>query len=385
MERLPSESEFSKKWESFRDLYFNDIIHDIKDLVETETPSDSPELLEKGIGKIMEIIKFRTGNTPEVIISNDKKSLYCSFFNGEKGRRILLLCHYDTVWPAGTLKTMPFLLKDNIASGPGVFDMKSGIIMSIWAVKFLKEIGGSRNPVEILITPDEEIGSESSRALIEQIAKKSSAVIVMEAAIGESVKVGRKGVMDFTVDISGKAAHAGLDPDKGISAISDLVRIIPKIESCANPEMGTTVNVGLINGGSRTNVVAAFAQARVDVRITTMEEAKRVSACFDRISKEKYRSTVILTGGLNRPPMEKNKKTMDLFEEVSRIGSKFSFKLEGVEVGGASDGNFVSAAGLPVIDGMGAVGDGAHSLSERIDVTKTINRILLISSIINYL
>ena len=385
MERLLSESEFSKKWESFRDLYFIEMLDDIKDLVETETPSDSPELLEKGVDKIREIIKVRTGNTAEVMISNEKKSLYCSFFDSEKGRKILLLCHYDTVWPAGTIKTMPFLLKDNIASGPGVFDMKSGIIMSIWAVKFLREIGGSRNPVEILITPDEEIGSESSRALIEHVAKKSSAVIVMEAALGESVKVGRKGVMDFIIDISGKAAHAGLDPDKGISAISDLARIIPKIEGCANPEMGTTVNVGLVNGGSRTNVVPAFAQARVDVRISTMEEAKRVTDCFDRIAKEKHRSTVSLTGGLNRPPMEKNKKTMELFEEVSRIGAGFSFKLEGVEVGGASDGNFVSAAGVPVLDGMGAVGEGAHSLSEKIDVAKTINRILLISSIINYL
>ncbi len=361
------------------------MIDDIRKLVETETPSDSPELLEKGVDKITEIIKNRTGKSVDVLINNEKKSVYCSYFGSENGRKILLLCHYDTVWPAGTINTMPFSLNDNTASGPGIFDMKSGIIMSIWAVKFLQEIGETRNPVNILITPDEEIGSESSRDLIVKTAEKSSAVIVMEAALGESVKVGRKGVMDFTINISGKAAHAGLDPDKGISAISDLARIIPKVESCADPEKGTTVNVGIINGGSRPNVVAAFAQARVDVRIRTIEEANRVADCFDKIVKEKYRSTVSLTGGLNRPPMEKNKRTMELFEEVSRIGSKFSFKLEGVEVGGGSDGNFVSAAGLPVIDGMGAVGDGAHSLSERIDVTKTINRILLISSIINYL
>ena len=359
------------------------ILKDLRTLVESESPSTSEARLSKTADILKEMIARITGASPEVEIRNGKQILSATYGKALE-RNILILCHYDTVWPEGTLSRLPFQIKGDICTGPGVFDMKSGILISLYAMKFLRAFPLKRS-VTILITPDEEMGSEASKDLILSFAKKSDAVLVLESSEKGMLKVGRKGVGTFCVKALGKASHAGLDPEAGINAISEISRLVLDVEKFADLERGTTVNVGIIRGGTRTNVVPENAEIEIDVRVKTEQESKRIENAFRDLRPHDNRIRLTVTGGIERPPMERNQRNDDLFRKVKDIGRKVGMDLEACEVGGASDGNFVSAEGIPVIDGMGAVGEGAHSLSEKINISSTLNRILLVAATLLYI
>jgi glutamate carboxypeptidase len=371
------------QFSEFLETERNSILKDLRTLVECESPSTDQNLLSRTADLLKEMMARITGLAPEVEMK-DGKQILSATYGKDLGRNILLLCHYDTVWPEGTLSRLPFRVVGDICTGPGVFDMKSGILISLYAVKFLSTLQLKRS-LTILITPDEEIGSEASRELILSFAKKSEAVLVLEASEKGMLKVGRKGVGTFSVQAQGRAAHAGLNPEAGINAISEISRLVLDVEKFADPEQGTTVNVGIIRGGTRTNVVPEKAEIEIDVRVKTDREAKRIEGAFHDIKAHDKRIQLNVTGGIERPPMERNRRNDDLFKKVKEIGRKIGLELEACEVGGASDGNFVSAEGIPVIDGMGAVGEGAHSLSEKIQVSSSLYRILLVAATILYL
>ena len=306
-------------------------------------------------------------------------------FTSKSKDRILLLGHTDTVWPAGEIQKRPFRIDGGRALGPGVFDMKAGILLMWMAVGALKRIrGGFSKSVSILLTSDEEIGSNSSRALIESEASQCQAVFVLEPSLpGGVLKTARKGVGRFTVKAIGKAAHAGIDPAKGINAIEELSRQIIKLHTMTVMGRGTTVTVGVAQGGTRSNVVPAEAVAEVDVRIASVEEAARITAAIEGLSPELPGARLEIRGSINRPPMERTVETERLFEIAKKIASRMGIDLKEGSTGGASDGNLTSALGIPTLDGLGAIGDGAHAVDEWVDVESLPHRAALIAELID--
>lgn len=305
-------------------------------------------------------------------------------FPGKSAERILLLGHTDTVWPAGEIAKRPFKVEGGRATGPGVFDMKAGIVLMWMALDALQKArGGLSKSVIVLLASDEEAGSTSSRSLIESEASQCQAVFVLEPSLpGGILKTARKGVGRFTVKAIGKAAHAGIDPEKGVNAIEEISRQILKIQKMTDLARGTTVTVGVVQGGTRSNVVPAEAAAEIDVRITSIEEAERISKTIKGLSSELPGARLEIRGSINRPPMERTADTARLFELARRIAAQIGIELEEASTGGASDGNFTSALGIPTLDGLGAVGDGAHAIHEWVDVESLPQRATLVAGLI---
>ena len=305
-------------------------------------------------------------------------------FTGKSTDRILLLGHTDTVWPAGEIQKRPFRIDGGRALGPGVFDMKAGILLMWMAAGALRKIrGGFNKSVTILLTSDEEIGSNSSRALIESEAGQCQAVFVLEPSLpGGALKTARKGVGRFTVKAIGKAAHAGIDPSKGVNAIEEISRQIIKLQKMTGMGRGTTVTVGVVRGGTRSNVVPAEAAAEVDVRITSMEEAVRIANAINDLTPELPGANLEIRGSINRPPMERTAETARLFENAQKIAARMGIDLKEGSTGGASDGNLTSAQGIPTLDGLGAIGDGAHAVDEWVDAESLPQRAALIAGLI---
>ncbi|MFZ1943418.1 MAG: M20 family metallopeptidase [Acidobacteriaceae bacterium] len=303
---------------------------------------------------------------------------------GGRGKPILLLGHLDTVWPMGTLSKMPFRMAKGKAFGPGVYDMKAGVVMALHAVAMLRERQAQTTPVVVLLVSDEEIGSAVSRAVTEKIAKECSAVFVLEPAQGPqgAYKTARKGVGDYSVQVRGVAAHSGVDFEKGHSAVLELARLIEKISRFTDLKTGLTVNPGTICGGTRTNVIAAEAQAEVDVRIARMRDAARVEKLFRGLRVSDRACTLTITGGMNRPPMERSRGTVALFQQAKGLARAMGFVLEEASTGGGSDGNFTAALGIPTLDGMGAVGEGAHATHESIVLSELAKRTALLAAMI---
>ncbi len=297
---------------------------------------------------------------------------------------ILLLGHLDTVWPMGTLVKMPFRVAKGKAFGPGVYDMKAGVVMALHAVAMLRERQAQTTPVVVLLVSDEEIGSPVSRAVTEKIARECSAVFVLEPAQGPqgAYKTARKGVGDYSVHVRGVAAHSGVDFEKGHSAVLELARLIEKISQFTDLKTGLTVNPGTICGGTRTNVIAAEAQAEVDVRIARMRDAARVEKLFRGLRATDRACTLTITGGMNRPPMERSRGTVALFQQAKGFADAMGFALEEASTGGGSDGNFTAALGIPTLDGMGAVGEGAHATHESIVLGELAKRTALLAAMI---
>ena len=297
---------------------------------------------------------------------------------------ILLLGHLDTVWPMGTLVKMPFRVEKGKAFGPGVYDMKAGVVMALHAVAMLRERQAQTTPVVVLLVSDEEIGSPVSRAVTEKIARECSAVFVLEPAQGPqgAYKTARKGVGDYSVQVHGVAAHSGVDFEKGHSAVLELARLIEKISQFTDLKTGLTVNPGTICGGTRTNVIAAEAQAEVDVRIARMRDAARVEKLFRGLRATDRACTLTITGGMNRPPMERSRGTVALFQQAKGFADAMGFALEEASTGGGSDGNFTAALGIPTLDGMGAVGEGAHATHESIVLGELAKRTALLAAMI---
>lgn len=301
---------------------------------------------------------------------------------GGRSKPILLLGHLDTVWPVGTLAKMPFRVAKGKAFGPGVYDMKAGVLMALHAVAMLRERQALTTPVVVLLVSDEEVGSPVSRAVTEKIARECSAVFVLEPAQGPqgAYKTARKGVGDYSVHVRGVAAHSGVDFEKGHSAVLELARLVEKISRFTDLKTGLTVNPGTICGGTRTNVIAAEAQAEVDVRIARMRDAARVEKLFRGLRVTDRACTLTITGGMNRPPMERSRGTVALFQQAKAFARAMGFALEEASTGGGSDGNFTAALGIPTLDGMGAMGEGAHAVHESIVLGELAKRTALLAA-----
>jgi glutamate carboxypeptidase len=303
---------------------------------------------------------------------------------GKGPAQLLLLGHFDTVWPAGQIEHMPLRRQDSRLYGPGVFDMKAGIVIGMLALSALKELGlGLTRRVVMLLTADEELGSKSSRTLIESEACQSDAVCVLEPALpGGGLKTSRKGTGEFELTIRGVSAHAGLDPEKGASAISELAAQIVTVDGLAAPEQGRTVNVGVVEGGSRANVVAEQARAIIDVRVETVIDAKRFQEELSALKPQRSGTSLNVQGGFSRLPLERTKEVVSLYEMAREVARQLGHTLSEGPAGGASDGNLTAALGVPTLDGLGAVGDGAHARHEHVEIDQLTRRAALVAGLL---
>lgn len=302
----------------------------------------------------------------------------------DTSQQFLTLCHLDTVWPRGTLQAMPLREEDGRLFGPGIYDMKAGTAILLTALHVLREAGlQPKSPVQMLFTSDEEIGSPTSRGLIEAEARRSRLAVVLEPALaGGQIKTFRKGVGDFTVVAHGRAAHAGGDHQKGLNAIEELAYHIPYLQKLTDYAAGTTVNVGIIRGGTASNVVPDRAEMEVDFRVAKMSEIDRIIPVIQGLQPVLNGIQLEISGGLNRPPMEHNALMIKTFEQARRLAATVGLTLEEGSTGGGSDGNFTAALGVPTLDGMGAVGDGAHAIHEHIIIRSLADRTALLATLL---
>ena len=280
--------------------------------------------------------------------------------------RVLILGHLDTVWPIGTLKDMTCRIADGRLWGPGTLDMKAGVAMAFTALEMLTEADMQTREIVLLLNSDEEVGSPVSRPITERLARECAAVFVSEPAQGLAYKTARKGTGDWRIEVKGVAAHAGVDFQKGASAIRELARVVERVSGWTDLNRGLTVSVGVACGGTATNVVPAEAWAEVDVRIARAADGKRIERKFSGLKAVDKRCELTVSGGINRPPMQRTRGTVRLFQQARTLAAELGFVLDEAATGGASDGNFTSALGIPTLDGMGAVGEGAHARHESI-------------------
>jgi glutamate carboxypeptidase len=346
--------------------------HAIETLVSFESPSDDKVAVDRCGASLQQMLSDIGGaveRIPQVSSGDHIRARWPARdkTNGHPAR-ILLLGHFDTVWPAGSLHRMPVREVAGRLHGPGIFDMKSGIAAAMLAMRALEALEmRPLHEVAMLWTTDEEVGSGTSRTLIEEEARRSAAVLVLEPSLPDgAAKTSRKGVGEFEILVHGVAAHAGLDPGKGASAIHELARVILALETLQDPSSGITVNVGTITGGTRPNVVADRASARVDVRVATMVDAARLEAAIRGLRPLHPRVRVEVTGGVDRPPLERSAAVVRLYQRASAVAEMLGRRLSEGAAGGGSDGNFTAALGVPTLDGLGPRGDGAHALHEHV-------------------
>jgi len=295
---------------------------------------------------------------------------------------VLLLGHLDTVWPLGTLKTMPCRVSEGRLWGPGTLDMKAGVAMAFTAIEMLIEGGFLSREIVLLLNSDEEVGSPVSRPITERLAAECGAVFVLEPAQGLAYKTARKGTGNWRIEVKGVAAHAGVDFEKGASAIRELARVVETVSGWTDLKRGLTVSVGLVGGGSKTNVIPAEAWAEVDVRIARKADGARMERRFAALKPVDKRCALRVTGGINRPPMERTRGTVRLYQQARALAADLGFTLDEAATGGASDGNFTSALGIPTLDGMGAVGEGAHARHESIMLEHLATRTALLAGML---
>lgn len=364
-----------------------EIIEAIGEMVECESPSDSPADVNRYVDLVIEQSKDIA--IPK-IIKSDKygRHLRLDFKvpGRPRGERVLGVGHSDTVWPLGTLRSMPYRRGQGRLWGPGVLDMKSGIAFFLHAVRALHELDlPVQRKLSMLLVSDEEVGSKHSRALTEAEAKESSCVLVLEPGsnmMGE-LKTARKGIAGYCIRVEGKAAHAGIDFNSGANAVVELARQIDRVAGFTDLARGTTVNVGVIRGGTRTNVIPAEAQADIDVRVVRARDAVTIDRKMHALHPFDKRCKVMIQGGLNRPPMERSKAVVDLFQRASAIGKSLGMQLQESSTGGGSDGNFTAALGVPTLDGLGGVGEGAHAINESILINRIADRTALLAGLLS--
>lgn len=366
----------------------DEMVETIRELVEIESPSDNKQAVDRVAALIAS--KFESaGGRVRLHPSHDfGDSLQVDFAAGENQtsrKPVLLLGHYDTVYPLGTLAGMACKIENGRLRGPGVLDMKSGIALMLHAIKALQAWHGALpRPVTVFLVSDEEVGSYSSRKITEALAKQSAAVLVLEPAAGlrGAVKTARKGVGEYKLRVKGVAAHAGLDPGKGHSAILELACQIAVIAKLNNLPQGLSLNPGVIEGGTRSNVVAAEASVSIDVRIKRAQQAAGIDRKLRSLKPFDKHCTLEITGGINRLPMERTSGVAALYTKARKIAGTIAWKLEEAAVGGGSDGNFTAGLGIPTLDGMGGVGEGAHALHEFIVVSELPRRAWLLAAMI---
>ncbi|MGH9556734.1 MAG: M20 family metallopeptidase [Terriglobales bacterium] len=357
----------------------------LRDLVTQESPSYNKSAVDRLGGHIAGRLEALEGKVTLHRRQDFGDHIEAQFAGPNSAKPVLLLGHYDTVWDVGTLAEMPFKVENGRLWGPGVFDMKAGIMLMMQAIEGLRAVrGGLPRPVTVLLVSDEEVGSNSSRQLTEALARKSQAVFVLEPATGPqgAVKTWRKGVGEYKVKVTGKAAHAGIEVREGASAIVELARQIARIQTFLDFRRGITVNVGVIRGGTRTNVVAAQASADVDVRVRKMSDAPRLEKKFRSLKPYDRRCTLEIDGGVNRPPMERSEGVVKLYRLAQDVARSMNMELEESGTGGGSDGNFTAALGVPTLDGLGGVGEGAHARHENIVLDRLPGRAALIAGLI---
>lgn len=371
---------------SFVQARESEIVALIRQFVECESPSDDPA----AVNRFVDLVSDTVAPFARVkILPGGKfgKLLVCEMDlpGRAKSGQALALGHSDTVWPLGTLRTMPFRQADGRLWGPGVLDMKSGIAFFLFAVKALRELQiPVASKVLLQLNPDEEVGSEVSRPLTEKNASRSKAVLVLEPGTGLAgkLKTARKGVGNFTVAVRGKASHAGVDFEAGASAVLELARQIDHIASFTQLTRGITVNPGVVRGGTRSNVVAAEATAEMDIRVLRLKDAASLMKKFRALKPYDNRCTIQVTGGLNRPPMERSAGIVRLFRIAQKLGREIGVQLEESLTGGGSDGNFTAALGIPTLDGLGGVGEGAHAANESILTNRISDRTALLAKLL---
>ncbi|MFJ2216731.1 M20 family metallopeptidase [Streptomyces sp. NPDC101062] len=352
---------------------------DLRRLVEQESPSEDKALLDATADLILELLSARLGEPSRTVRHRHPElgDVIEAEYDGDSGGTVTVVGHYDTVWPAGTVTDWPFTLTEGTLSGPGVFDMKAGLAQGIWALRALRALGLPRPTVRFVFNGDEETGSVISRPLIERATEDAVATLVMEPGGAWGIKAGRKGVGIFNLTATGLEAHAGLDPAKGASAIHGLADVIRDLVAAADPERGTTVNVGRISGGTARNVIAGEATCLVDIRVSTQEEIERMDGVLAGLTATDPRVTLTVGGGWNRPPMRPGAAGRRLFALVDGVATHLRGPLAELYVGGGSDANFVAALGRPVLCGMGALGDGAHARHEHVTLADLPDRMAL--------
>ncbi|HEY3742702.1 MAG TPA: M20 family metallopeptidase [Bryobacteraceae bacterium] len=365
-----------------------EIVQSIRRLVECESPSDSPASVDRFVdlftAEVADIAKVRTFKGGRF-----GKHMRCEFqLPGPRKKsagHILGLGHSDTVHPLGSLKSMPWRESEGCLYGPGILDMKGGLVFFVWAMRALRDLDMPvARKVVLQINSDEEVGSETSRPLTEEAAKDSVAVLVLEPGTGPTgkLKTARKGVGDYTVKVRGVASHAGVDFLNGASAIVELARQIEKIAGFTKLDRGITVNPGVISGGTRTNVIASEAAVEVDIRIAKLKDEAHLERAFRSLKPVDKRCSIEVTGGLNRPPMERTPGIVQLFKTAKKLAAEVGVALEESATGGGSDGNFTAAMGVPTLDGLGTVGEGAHTPHENIVIDRIADRTALLAKLV---
>jgi glutamate carboxypeptidase len=366
----------------------SNILDTIQQLVEIESPSD----LKAAVDRLSTVLASRFSELGgKVQLHRQEKfgnHLQISFAGATRNAKpVLLLGHMDTVYSIGAISKMKYRIAKGRVFGPGVLDMKAGIALGFHVIEALLAWHKGRlpRPVTVLLVSDEETGSQSSRAITEKLARQSEAVLVVEPASGlnGAVKTSRKGVGGYTLNVTGKAAHSGLDFKKGHSAILELARQTIEISQLSDIKRGITLNVGKISGGTRVNVVPAEASASIDVRVATKKDAAEMHRRLRALKSFDRNCTISVTGEINRPPMQRTSGVVALYNKAQAIAESLGWRLEEAAVGGGSDGNFTAALGIPTLDGLGAVGEGAHAEHESVVISGLPRRAALLAGLIS--
>jgi glutamate carboxypeptidase len=354
----------------------------LRELVEVESPSENRAAVDRAGELVVRWAEELGGRVKRHRQKAFGDVLEIRFGPARSKRgRVLLLGHLDTVWPMGTLAKMPWREAGEKLWGPGVLDMKAGVVMALEAVAALRELGAER-PVMLLLNSEEEVGSPVSRAIMEKLAEECAAVFVLEPAQGLAYKTARKGVGHFQLRVEGVGSHAGVDFERGHSAVLEMARLVERVSGFTDLSKGLTVNVGVIGGGTRSNVVAAECVAEVDVRIVRASDAAKVERMFRGLKTTDKACRLTVSGGINRPPMERKAGTIALFRLAKKLAAEMGLELEEAATGGGSDGNFTAAMGVATLDGMGAVGAGAHAAHEHVVAKHLVERTVLLAGMI---
>jgi len=365
----------------------HDMVADLTRLVEMESPTDNKSALDR-LGEHLAARLQHLGAQVEVFPqaqAGDHLRARWESGDAEGDGGLLLLCHMDTVWDMGTLAERPVVIRDGRLFGPGAFDMKGGIVIALWAIRVLRGLKiMPKRRVTLLLTSDEETGSKTSRPIVEMEALQHDAVLVLEPAQppNAALKTWRKGVGAYQVRTTGVSAHAGAAHDQGVNAIEELAHQVVAIQALTDYTAGTTVNVGVVSGGTRGNVVPQSAWARVDVRVMNQAEADRLDRSLRSLQPHLKGASVEVTGGINRPPMVRTAAGVSLFQEAAEIASELGFSVTETGTGGGSDGNFTAALGVPTLDGLGVVGDGGHAQHENAVISSLPERAALLAGLL---
>ena len=352
-------------------------------LAQHQSPTIRKDYVEKCADAITELIRSRLGLEPTAVYPQEERGRHLYYKIGEGRPKALMIGHYDTVW---NIDDLPLIRDGNKLSGPGVYDMKYGIVAGIWAIKALLATGGLDGCIGLFLNSDEEMGSRTSRTHFEPIAKQFPNALILEPAAPDgAVKVGRKSTGDFLIKVQGIAAHAGTDYAKGRSAILEAAYLTEQLFAMTDLDNGTSVNVGVISGGTKFNVIAAHAEMKVDVRVTKKSEGERLEKLISELKPRQDGVTLEITGGMNRPPYEFTEVNKGLFHTAAEAAAEFGIDLKHITVGGGSDGNFTSSWGIPTLDGLGPVGDGAHAEKEHLIVDASLQHTAILATLLTKL